>query len=1697
MAGAFFSSAAANALGTLMVDYLVKPIDRRIRYLCSLHKIVHELHQQKRNLNRELTRVKRQVEEAELQIQTQVIEDYVIQWLTDAKDALNDVQNLETRIEEYKRCFGWCPNWIRRYRLSKESEKKTECMSKLVKDSHFEPPIGRPAELPGLEFFPSEAWTLFRMKAKLDERLSRAIMEEAEKVAKECKGLPVAIVTLAAALKGTTSHRDWKIARKKLESSRLIEIGNIEEEEENAYRCVKMSFDYLKKDTTKRCFLFCALYPEDHSIDVEELVRYAWGLELYGQSNESVEDVRIQVLQAVKYLKESCLLLEDGDVAGHVKLHDIVRDVALWIASKEESGFTIQSRLTGSFETCKAISLLSDEEKKFPERLAHSKLEMLLLNNCDAQGTYFQRMRELKVLSLTIAKYSSMNISLYALTLLGKLRSLSLKNLEYFSFLGNIRTLEILTLRGSSLEGLAEELVRLENLKILDVTGCTFSSRWLPNVIGRMLKLEELYLKGTDIQRDFDDTLREINSLSRLTALSLEVSSFRFKKGSEFPKLERYDISIGGGRRKGSYCFINLTEKSWEIQQVIPLNVVSLLLLPASLESLELSENADEFMECLTDKGLKLSNLKLLRVSNLSRISELPMQHVRVEGLVDLRMRNCPNLKLLFPLSLVPSLVSLETLEVFGCHGLKQIVTESRGDGKKEEISSAINSRKSLCFPKLKKIDIGSCDGLEFIFPTLMAQQGFQGLSLSLWDCPQLKQVIKVDNEQLHFLGSLSSFSLGDCPLFSARLEAMEARLTGVRLSTFKRSFNRSKQLQLTEAIEDHNVVPEGNEDGLNGLTWLEVERCKYVECLVDTTTGNSPTSAFTHLEILRIKGSDGLETLCKGQPPQGLLKNLKELTVEECDKLLVVFQLDDPPYNGEQNKEKPLSNLQSLNLSSLQELRWILKGSAAHSFGLQSLKVVNIEDCGKLEYLFSPSLTQSLVMLEKLKIERCDELKVLLPEPENDGEIESNNSSLPLCLPKLKILDIRWCGKLEYAVTVTLAQGLPALASLSIFDCEELKQVFGMGNGQDGAEHDGEIESNSSSLPLNLPKLKNLEIYCCSKLEYVVPITSAHGLPALESLTVSRCSELKQVFGMEKEGEGVEHHGIVCLVSLQDVRLEQLTNLTGFVPENYIVKAPALKSIRARDCPKVINFSIQQASKQLKLETNGLSIFKKLSYNTDSLHLHRVDQGHKIPVLDADLRHLDRITSLDIVFCHGGECLVDTSEARKGEPPKPFLQNLKTLRMKYCNNMLEVLRIDKGLYNRVENQPPRPPPLLTNLEYLQLEHLYKLRRIVKGPANLQSLKVLSITNCEELRWLFSVSVVQTLGSLEQFKIDGCNELKSVFMELESDDNGTESDTLCLPNLKTIEIEDCRNLVYVFPLALAPVFPRLQKLQLVNLRSLRSVVAGNNCLEAPALEILDVLRCSALTGISLLNADNKYAPLKKLTYISVGGIKSKNMENSRLCQRSPNFEYITIGNFEQQLHLQGGYFISNLEKIHLGNLIWLRDIWKGPVHVATNLTRVVIFKCNRLTYIFPMMLIPHLPQLSSLEISSCKNLKQIIANDDILASSSAQGPQLEKKMIFPQLKRMEITKSPRLESLTPIGFHLVFPCLEELTLKKNYKMMTNFTVDYLMLIVHAKTNLASQVDHASPSQEDILWERSKPISLPQYVEEAEEISPLK
>jgi Leucine-rich repeat (LRR) protein len=216
----------------------------------------------------------------------------------------------------------------------------------------------------------------------------------------------------------------------------------------NAYSCLKWSYNHLKCKA-KLCFLLCSLFPEDYNIEIEKLTRYATGLEEYEDVN-SLDEARSQVSVAINQLQDSSLLLK-GNAKEYVKMHDMVRDVGLWIASKGENEFKLRActhlEKNINFERVTTISLIASNTKQLPDKLVCPRLNILLLGrNEDSKvisNTLFEGMNCLKVLGLEEKILSSQSLQF-----LTNLQSLYLKNCNFsdnLSSLGKLKRLETLS----------------------------------------------------------------------------------------------------------------------------------------------------------------------------------------------------------------------------------------------------------------------------------------------------------------------------------------------------------------------------------------------------------------------------------------------------------------------------------------------------------------------------------------------------------------------------------------------------------------------------------------------------------------------------------------------------------------------------------------------------------------------------------------------------------------------------------------------------------------------------------------------------------------------------------------------------------------------------------------------------------------------------------------------------------------------------------------------------------------------------------------------------------------------------------------------------------------------------------------------------------------------------------------------------
>ncbi|MQL81453.1 hypothetical protein Taro_013935 [Colocasia esculenta] len=178
----------------------------------------------------------------------------------------------------------------------------------------------------------ADSWKLFCSKLSTGEviRKNPTIRLLAEQVVHKCGGLPLALITVGKAMANRELIQDWEYAVNALD--RCAE--RLEGMDDRVLGCLKFSYDYLKDDNMRSALLFCAMYPEDADISTAELINYWVGEGLVDDENNagegSIDDARGAGQALISKLRDACLL-ESGTESSTVRMHDAVRDMALWI----------------------------------------------------------------------------------------------------------------------------------------------------------------------------------------------------------------------------------------------------------------------------------------------------------------------------------------------------------------------------------------------------------------------------------------------------------------------------------------------------------------------------------------------------------------------------------------------------------------------------------------------------------------------------------------------------------------------------------------------------------------------------------------------------------------------------------------------------------------------------------------------------------------------------------------------------------------------------------------------------------------------------------------------------------------------------------------------------------------------------------------------------------------------------------------------------------------------------------------------------------------------------------------------------------------------------------------------------------------------------------------------------------------------
>ncbi|KAI4338241.1 hypothetical protein L6164_016584 [Bauhinia variegata] len=901
-----------------------------------------------------------------------------------------------------------------------------------------------------------EAYHLFQKNTRI---VGESVAQE---IVKQCKGLAIAIVAVAKALKDR-SLDEWEVALDDLRNSKPVDVRK---EERDAYSCLELSYNYLPRDEARLLLKICCMFPEDYKITLEEMFRFGIGLGMY-EEEYSFDLARKRVNAIVKDLIDSSLLLpchnENYGREKYFNIHDVVRDVTLWIAkSKEGSTIKVDPEIgfstiaeNGLLKDCYTVSLWHKKINQFPQHLNAPKLRFLLLNllndqHLDISDASFEGMKELKLMSLVNNKGFPFNN--HAI--------LSLPSSTQWKCFNNLHTLRLVKQKIGDISFVAS----LRRLKILDLAGSIFKK--LPNGIADMnceLKLMDLSDCKIEEEEDCSEVIGRCSQLQELyMPLEIALPYECFICGT-FPKLQRYRLNICNRNFEHHMKFKFDCARQFRVLSIGNMNISNLCRTVGDLLKKASSVRVDGLVggyksiipdfvlafggtneltglylyscseiKCVIDTttfdntDAKFPMLVKLVLHNMGNLKEVirgpPSLRGAFEKLKYLSIQDCPNLTSLFTFSVAQSLPQLENLKIRDCDKLKHIIV-------KEE--NGIDADEMEIFPNLKYIIIEDCTDLEYIFPISVARTLLSLEQMWMKGCRQLKHIIKNEGEgatTTHIIRKNEEHRSRPC-------------------------FQKRRELRVSDCNELKCLFSLSNAAQLSQLEILSISKAAQLEEAFGyknkDVSCNTDKIMLPNLSQLTLEMLPNFVDICPGL--KVLAPKLRRMRVVECPKFDSIYRwstqaqvindrqvcnevsyVDDSTF--EEKQEKIITpNLEWLSLDDLPDLMFIWKGATLINF--QNLVLLGVVACGKLKFIFPACAVRSLPTLQSLRIRDCEALEQIFgyarEKHDYDGKV------IELALPKLTDLELFCLPRFtSFGGDLQFQLKFPALKHYKVQDC-------------------------------------------------------------------------------------------------------------------------------------------------------------------------------------------------------------------------------------------------------------------------------------------------------------------------------------------------------------------------------------------------------------------------------------------------------------------------------------------------------------------------------------------------------------------------------------------------------------------------------------------------------------------------------------
>ncbi|KAA8516920.1 hypothetical protein F0562_017262 [Nyssa sinensis] len=1092
---------------------------------------------------------------------------------------------------------------------------------------------------------------------------------------------------------------------------------------------IELSYNYLESAQAKSLLLLCCLFPEDYNIWIEDLVRYVVGLRLF-EDVETVAEARNRVYSVVDELR-SCSLLLAGDEV-FVQLYDVVRDVGIAIASKGEHLYLVRHDNNleewPEKERCEPCTAIS-----LTSNIMHELPDGL---DCP----------KLKLLQLA-SNSPSLNIS--------------------EDFFGGMKDLIVIGFRDVRLKHLPPSLEFLMNLRTLCLHSCDFSTNI--SIIGSLTELEIF----SHLESPIKELPREIGQLSKLKLLDLRTSDpfsrIEIPAGvlSNLSKLE--ELYIGRVNWK--------TEEFRENASITELNSLS------CLKALEILIDAEvlpkdfcfqrltrfrigmghnpygfplyQFQNSLTFGRLEMSMILETNVNVLLKTTEIlifdqvkgmknVLMELDVEGfekLKELWIGHCDEVEYLIDvMDLVPdsAFVSLESMDLKNMHNLKEICNGNPPVG----FLSRLQRLMLQDLPAMKSLWWAS------IQPECLGNLGFLCIN-------QVKTIKSVFTESIvKGLVQLQQLSIGFCDV--EEIVAMEGgeddqgaekiefpNLNILELEELPnlRSFYPKSDIGAIPSLFNQKVI-------LRSMERLDVRGLNKLVQIVDNE--QMQTDSFHKIRILEVDNCEKLINIASSDQIK-VFNNLEKLEVRNCRTLEVVFDFQGLKVNQE-HAEVALGQQRSLALKDLPKLTHVWRMVPKGIHGLQNLRSLEVVKCDNLRYLLSISTAKLLVKLQELKLERCEMMEEVI-----ETEKEEEEAKEMILFPELNSITLRDLKNLERFVFGSYTSNWNSLKILYVLDCPKLKafhlesQSVQKVKTIDGRKSEKQQENN-----FHIPTLTHFFN------EKVI-------LPSMEILGVRGLNNLVQIVDNEQMQTDSFH-------KLRILEVDNCEKLINIASSDQIKVFNNLEKLEVRNCRTlevVFDFQglkVNQEHAEVALGQQRSLALKDLPKLT-----------HVWRMVPKGIHGLQNLRSLEVVKCDNLRYLLSISTAK-------LLVKLQELKLERCEMMEEVIETEK------EEEEAREVILFPELNYIILKDLKNLERFISGSYTFKwnSLKELHVVNCDNLRYLLSISTAKLLVTLQYLRLEMCEMMEEVIETEKEEEEAKE--VILFPELNFIILKDLKNL---------------------------------------------------------------------------------------------------------------------------------------------------------------------------------------------------------------------------------------------------------------------------------------------------------------